>query len=67
MDRLKTNFRIHYRISGQAFREDILIGGNISEEIIESSAWGRIQERHPGITREDVKILYIYPFNVWIK
>lgn len=65
MDKLKTNFRIHYRISGQAFREDVFISGNISDEIIKSSAWGRIQERHPGVSSEDVKILYIYPFCVW--
>jgi len=65
MDKLKSNFRVHYRICGRAYREDFMISGDISEETKQSPAWRRIQERHPGINREDVKILYIYPFNVW--
>jgi len=65
MGKLKTNFRVHYRISERAYREDFLIIGDISGEIKLTSAWERIIERHPGVTHKDVKILYIYPFCVW--
>lgn len=59
------NFRVHFTVNNQSFREDFSMDGVINKETKSISAWKRIKRAHPDANSDDIDVGYIEELEVW--